>query len=598
MGTSSMVPPSLRIGEYLSLKNASGCQSPQYDIETVYNVSLGGCLRRCDKLHEQHQDAMRYVLRMRNCENAMYYQANSKCILKGHCTDRRTVVEGPCPMLPSWCFFTRGPLTKVSEVKEAETRTGRLRAAALQRFEAEKEQLRQQQLLTGEDNVCLSAPQAVIGTGKPITSTNNHNWRYYSILECGSPDRVSSKLCLTFKSTGKAAHLGGLISSDGENFHSRSEVLRLPGEWQENLFTHNVALLRLEGDEYVMLGGKQGFVSSGECRWLHCRPTGSDRPFARAHGRCRFFKMKHGVGWVAAGSGPAGRRDCAAQGFRASEGQPLVLDCLRNNTRQDCLIPDQRLHRTTSSSYLPATGIRLSRGYRLPWNSRDWTRPEPIISGMSPSGCIDRRPQYTGYPRIQACEFDGRLSAVRHRGIFRLYARANLKFGAVAGGRFVQTTSSPKLENDWQPWVPVKIANTNPDKTDIYFYAVQSNPVDRQSLVAIFPLTHPPCACIMLAFSSDGILFSRPIRLRMALLGARTQGRGGTGRLEWRSEDHPAAGIVRAPNDTSRLFFYIHHSVRGTTMREDARTHVRSYMITTEEMLRLTRLALYNTSAR
>lgn len=579
--------------QYMPLKHAGECSSPIYDIEVIANLSLDECLRRCDVLHMQHVNAKRYVLQRRMCESIGYHEETAMCSLKSHCNDRRGMLDGFCPARAGWCYFTRGPLTKISETALAKAQVMRLRANALRKFDEEKERLWSQQRLIGDENACLVAPPATVRPGKPINSTTMKNWRYYSILECGSATHPSSKLCLTFKSTGKAAYLGGLTSTDGQHFHSRSEVLRLPGAWQENLFTHNVALLRLEGDNYAMLGGKQGFVSRNDCRWLRCRPVGGNGTFDRARGRCRIFKRKRGSGWVATG-GPLVRKDCVKQGLRTSDDQPLELECLRNITRQDCLVPDQRSQRGRASSYLPATGIRLSRGQQLPWNSRRWTLPKPIISGTSPSGCIDRRPQYTGYPRIKACEFDGRLSVLRHRGSFRLYARANLKFGAVAGGRFVQTTSSPRLEKGWEPWAQVSIAGVDPNKMDIYFFAVQNNPVDPQNLVAIFPLTHPPHACIMLAFSEDGVSFSHPIRLQMATLGARTEGRRGTGRLEWRSEDHPAAGIVRAPNEPSRLLFYIHHAVRGTTMRGDAIAHVRLYSITVEEMRRSMQLSSSN----
>ena len=67
--------------------------------------------------------------------------------------------------------------------------------------------------------------------------------------------------------------------------------------------------------------------------------------------------------------------------------------------------------------------------------------------------CVDRRPithcGLTNYPFLHACEFDGRLSVARLGGAYFLYARSNLRYGAVAGGRSVQVTRSTSLETGW-----------------------------------------------------------------------------------------------------------------------------------------------------
>eukprot|EP00966_Prymnesium_polylepis_P146782 3390334-Prymnesium_polylepis.2 len=47
---------------------------------------------------------------------------------------------------------------------------------------------------------------------------------------------------------------------------------------------------------------------------------------------------------------------------------------------------------------------------------------------------------------------------MHHAGsVFRLYARANLGLGQVAGGRAVQTTSSANLGSGWEELKPVRI---------------------------------------------------------------------------------------------------------------------------------------------
>ena len=116
---------------------------------------------------------------------------------------------------------------------------------------------------------------------------------------------------------------------------------------------------------------------------------------------------------------------------------------------------------------------------------------------------------------------------------------------------------------------------------DVYTFAVQRNPVDETSLLAIFPLTEPPWACIAFAISRDGIRFSRPVTLRSAYFGVRANE---FGELEWRSEDHPVAGATRQLDAPDRILFYIHHAVKGTTVRRNAVPHVRAYSLNASEL--------------
>ena len=58
--------------------------------------------------------------------------------------------------------------------------------------------------------------------------------------------------------------------------------------------------------------------------------------------------------------------------------------------------------------------------------------------------------------------------------------------------------------------------------------------------------------------------------------------------LEWRSEDHPAAGVVLAPAEPQHVIFYVHHAVKGTTVRKGAVPRVRAYRIASAQLLRLT----------
>lgn len=262
----------------------------------------------------------------------------------------------------------------------------------------------------------------------------------------------------------------------------------------------------------------------------------------------------------------------------------------------------------------PRFGIRLVRGHGWPpdWLQagleataltsgniaratsaaapRRWAEPpEVVLHGRSPAGCIDNRPQYTGN---LGCEFDGRLSLVHFRGTFRMYARSNLREGALAGGRFVQTSSSKDASHgSWTKWEPLQIEAVPSGSADVYFFAAQANPVDNSSLMALLPLSQPPHACIALTFSADGRRFSRPVNLRTSSLGWRTALSNGSGPIEWRSESHPAAGVVRRGDE---VWLYIHESVPGVSMRLGRpRPSLRRYRLPVSMLEMLTRKALH-----
>ena len=136
------------------------------------------------------------------------------------------------------------------------------------------------------------------------------------------------------------------------------------------------------------------------------------------------------------------------------------------------------------------------------------------------------------------------------------------------GGRFVQSSSAAQLEYGWSSWELISIRGFPSEAADLYFFAVQENPVDPTTVLALFPISQPPHACIGLAFSRNGIDFSTPINLRVARGGWRTSNANGTGAIEWRSEDHPASGVVMRGRE---VWFFIHVAVIGTSLREGMR---------------------------
>ena len=268
----------------------------------------------------------------------------------------------------------------------------------------------------------------------------------------------------------------------------------------------------------------------------------------------------------------------------------------------------------TASTARLREGIRFAQGVGWPpWSKPGWLLSEVVVDGAVPSGCVDRRlrriasmtqwSQGRGSLGMAACEFDGRLSLIQLQGGgHRLYARANVLEQAVAGGRFVQTTATVGglSTGNWTPWTAIRILGLPPGSADLYFFHVQRNPIDPSSLIALFPLSQPPDACIAMAFSTDGREFSRPVNLQRHRLGWRTGWSDGGGPLEWRNEDHPVAGVVlrRAGAsarrsgaegfeglDDDELWLYLHHEVIGTSMRPNLRPHVARYRLSKAAVL-------------
>ena len=137
----------------------------------------------------------------------------------------------------------------------------------------------------------------------------------------------------------------------------------------------------------------------------------------------------------------------------------------------------------------------------------DWRDARLLFGGNHP-GCIERRdPTLITRGIGSYCEFDGRLAAVRFGGRLLVYTRANL---ASHGQRFVQFTATTdatnlddaSLQMRWDPFRLIAIDGYRPSHGEIYFFAVQQNPVHNGSLVAIFPLIHHFRACVMLALSA------------------------------------------------------------------------------------------------
>ena len=183
-----------------------------------------------------------------------------------------------------------------------------------------------------------------------------------------------------------------------------------------------------------------------------------------------------------------------------------------------------------------------------------WGAPTAVVDGAH-AGCVERRTaeyilDYDRRPPVPRCEFDGRVSLAAHRGRLWAYVRANMN--PRGGGRYVQATSRPLAGGDWGAFSLVEMAGYD-DRAirefNIYFFAVNPNPVDATSLLALFPIVTDVAAFVGLAVSCDGRRFSAPHAFLPTAYA-----------YENRTADQPVDGLLRRGND---VFVYVHENVPG-----------------------------------
>lgn len=152
--------------------------------------------------------------------------------------------------------------------------------------------------------------------------------------------------------------------------------------------------------------------------------------------------------------------------------------------------------------------------------SSKWRSPQHLVGGRH-QGCVEKRDgTIMEWIDASVCEFDGRLSLTFFRGEYILYARAN---PAAHGQRFVQFTKSRDLRT-WTPFHMIKLHQYDFPLGEVYFFAVQVNPVHPSSLIALFPLVHRFRGCVAFSFSLDGAEWSSPTSLtKCGVYGDRAQ---------------------------------------------------------------------------
>ena len=183
---------------------------------------------------------------------------------------------------------------------------------------------------------------------------------------------------------------------------------------------------------------------------------------------------------------------------------------------------------------------------------------QPVISTHH-TGCIEIKPHAvkdvwgnvtTCHWPTCGCRFDSKVSAVAFKGKIWVYVRANMN--PKGGGRYVQFAAKATDAKEFGNLELIKIIGLNTiDRVNIYFFAVNNNPVDPNTLIALFPISDETTGrySIAMCFSTSGSIWSPAVDL----FNSTDAGSG-------RTLDHPVDGIVL---DGEQVLFYIQHGVNN-----------------------------------
>ena len=349
-------------------------------------------------------------------------------------------------------------------------------------------------------------------------------WRYFSAFRCGPHQHQTQgasrqhwrggAVCLLFKNDVVESFVGVATSSDAVHFHPGFQRV-VDATWKSARMTHNLAI-----------AGPTG-------------PYGPSRSFLLVGGQFNKDRKERGER-----PGPPNDGVWLARWPVASAAAALELQqAAGSRGRGD----------DSGNSGGRGSG---SRGTRLSDGARR------LFNGSHP-GCVERRrkrlnlhPGSNASDKAgKACEFDGRLSLVNFRRRWLLYARAN---PTARGHRYVQLTSSDDRMSAWRPFQMITIKDYGALDGDLYFFSVFNNPVDANSLVAIFPLIQrgedrsaPVPSCIGISASLDGLSWSPMTPLARCPF---------VDPLKERALCHPA-GLIGSAADSGNVLLYIHNSV-------------------------------------
>lgn len=128
--------------------------------------------------------------------------------------------------------------------------------------------------------------------------------------------------------------------------------------------------------------------------------------------------------------------------------------------------------------------------------------------------CTERIPHLN-----RICPFDGKFSSVFLNGALIVHARANMcskpmtaveKRRVLFGGRHLQVTYIQQRNNSTASFQAVTLQNyTLEASNNIYYACVHENPMKPHTMIGVFAASHANGSALSIAFTNDGLHFSR-----------------------------------------------------------------------------------------
>lgn len=236
----------------------------------------------------------------------------------------------------------------------------------------------------------------------------------------------------------------------------------------------------------------------------------------------------------------------------------------------------------------------------------NWSFKSIVIKGDHP-GCLELRRGFT------QCEFDGKWSVAKIGDGWLVYGRANLS--KRHGGRWTTVATISQREIDTaiaenrppivRPFKNVSfgegsaqtqkyfssLSQARSPELNLYFFAVNTNPVDPRTLLAIFPVSTRAHAYLATSVSRDGLKWSPPVPLFDSQMSLK-----GNGKM--RGLDHPVDGLFVKKGV---VYVYTQINVGGIVPEGSSfdayPPHLVAHAIPLENLARYTKQALHSMRA-
>ena len=190
----------------------------------------------------------------------------------------------------------------------------------------------------------------------------------------------------------------------------------------------------------------------------------------------------------------------------------------------------------------PPSGSRTAAG----GDGFRWSRPMVAwSSNKSQTRCVEARPHLP-----ELCEYDGKLSILRHGGKVLAFTRSNLY---AHGGRHVQMSSSLSSREGWSPFEQLSFEGyAAAPANNLYYAAVRSVPMSpslcEDVLLGLFPGAINGRGGVYASVSADGVHWGELRRIFPSEIHA-----------SWRTADHPVEGALDSSAATQLSIVIEHH---------------------------------------